>query len=95
MFVLLLFLLLVLNSRALPISGPRELLVFGDSVSDDGMDALDDPHGFRKYCEGKNWAEYLKKKMGGETGIPFVRNTSTGIVVVTTVCSRVGAVLQF
>ncbi|PIC47270.1 hypothetical protein B9Z55_006679 [Caenorhabditis nigoni] len=35
------------------------LIVFGDSLSDDGVEAEGESHGFLRNCNGKVWPEYV------------------------------------
>jgi lysophospholipase L1-like esterase len=42
----------------------QHLVVFGDSLSDNG---IDDGHGFLRYSNGKVWPEYLAERMGVKT----------------------------
>ncbi|CAI4233350.1 unnamed protein product [Auanema sp. JU1783] len=55
---------------------PREvrcstLIVFGDSFSDDGVEAMGPSHGFVRDCNGPNYAEYLNKLLQCETYLNF------------------------
>ena len=42
----------------------QHLVVFGDSLSDNG---IDDGHGFLRYSNGKVWPEYLAERIGAKT----------------------------
>ena len=48
----------------LPKNGIQHLIVFGDSLSDNGFDNV---HGFQRYSNGKVWPEYLAKNMAFRT----------------------------
>ncbi|VDK56059.1 unnamed protein product [Cylicostephanus goldi] len=50
------------------IAAPREfrcqsLIVFGDSLSDDGVEAVGESHGFTRNSNGKIWPEYVEKML--------------------------------
>ncbi len=46
----------------------RRFVVFGDSLSDDGIDTRTDIHGFGRISNGPVWSEYLAKRIGLECG---------------------------
>lgn len=45
---------------------PGSLIVFGDSLSDNGVDLYNDKDGFRRYSTGPVWPEYLSKMLNFE-----------------------------
>ncbi|CAD6196645.1 unnamed protein product [Caenorhabditis auriculariae] len=65
-----LFLLLVLQiAEARIVHKPREfrcgrMVVFGDSLSDDGVEAEGESHGFLRNSNGKVWPEYAHEMLG-------------------------------
>ena len=42
------------------------LTVFGDSLSDDGIEVGDSSYGFNRNSNGPVWSEYLNKMLGCE-----------------------------
>ncbi|VDL78828.1 unnamed protein product [Nippostrongylus brasiliensis] len=41
----------------------RTLVVFGDSLSDDGVEAIGESHGFVRNSNGKIWPEYVERML--------------------------------
>ncbi|KAL6736438.1 hypothetical protein Aduo_006793 [Ancylostoma duodenale] len=63
-----LVLVLLVTVQARIFHKPREfrcqsLIVFGDSLSDDGVEAVGESHGFTRNSNGKIWPEYVERML--------------------------------
>ncbi|VDO23938.1 unnamed protein product [Haemonchus placei] len=65
---MLLVIILLATTHARIFHKPREfrcqsLVVFGDSLSDDGVEATGESHGFTRNSNGKIWPEYVERML--------------------------------